>query len=144
MLDWAIEGERFERLGCHRAQNAAYRAFRRWHRRKREDAIAECVAKVWATWRHNLEKGKDPVALLGANIHWAILWVRYDRRIAGRTGMPDVFDYRAGMKRQELDSQGRPRPTDRGSPMNGWIDWRGIRLDDDPAAWVEAKESLGV
>jgi hypothetical protein len=60
------------------------------------------VAKVWATRVFNLETGKDSVALLGPNIHRAILWVGYDRRIAGRARGFDVFDDRAKMKRQQL------------------------------------------
>src|SRR4051795_10153701 len=101
MPDWSIEEERFEKIASHRALAAAERAFRKWHWRKRDDAVAEMVAKVWATWRYNVEKGKDPVALLAANIHWAILFVRYDRRISGRARSFDVYDYRAGMTRQD-------------------------------------------
>ncbi len=68
MVNWSIEHERFEKVAYRRALEAAERAFRKWHWRKRDDAVAEMVAKVWATWRYNLEKGKDPVALLNANI----------------------------------------------------------------------------
>src|SRR3954467_1080500 len=102
MLDWTIEQERFEKLAYRRALNAARKAFKAWHERKRDDAVAEMIAKVWATWRYNLEKGKDPVALLAVNIHWAILFVRYDRKISGRARSFDVYDYRAGMTRQDL------------------------------------------
>jgi hypothetical protein len=144
MVDWSIEHRRFERLAYRWALAAAKRAFRKWHERKRDDAVAEMVAKVWATWRFNVEKGKDPVALLGANIHWAILWVRYDRRIVGRARSIDVFDYRAQMKRQNLDGQGRPHPTERGIRENHWIDWRGVGIDDDPARWAEARDLMGV
>jgi hypothetical protein len=144
MTDWTIEQERFEKLAYQRAMNAARRAFKSWHERKRDDAVAEMVGKVWATWRFNVEKGKDPVALLSANIHWAILFVRYDRRIAGRARGFDVFDYRAKMTRQDLDSQGRPHPTERGVRENYWIDWHGVAIYDDPAAWAEAKDGLGL
>ena len=41
-------------------------------------------------------------ALLGPNIHRAILRVGYDRRIAGRARGFDVFDDRASRKRQQL------------------------------------------
>src|SRR3954471_19404341 len=92
-INWEAEQRRFMEVAYPRAQRAARRAFKRWHSRKSEDAIAECVAKVWATWTYNVEKGKDPVALLGPNIHWAILWVRYDRRVAGRSRSFDVMDY---------------------------------------------------
>ncbi len=127
----AAEQRRFMELAYPRALRAAQRAFRRWPRRKKEDAIAECLAKVWMTWVLNREKGKDPLALLGPNIHFAILWVRYDRRIAGRARGFDVFDYRAGMRRQQLNGQGHASPTDRSDPLNGWIDWA-VRTDDDP------------
>jgi len=144
MVDWSIEHERFERVAYGRTLDAARVAFRGWHARKREDAIAEMLAKVWATWRYNLEKGKDPVALLGANIRWAVLWVRYDRRVAGRARSFDVFDYRAGMKRQDLDAQGRPSPSERGARENHGIDWQGVAVHDDPALWAEAREAFGV
>jgi hypothetical protein len=86
------EQRRFMETACPRALLAAQRAFRRCPRRKREGAIAECVAKVSATWVHNLETGEDPLALLGPNIHWAIFFVRYDRKIAGRAGSFGAFD----------------------------------------------------
>ena len=144
MRDWSIEQERFEKLAYHRTLNAARKAFKGWHERKRDDAVAEMVAKVWATWRFNVEKGKDPVALLGANIHWAILFVRYDRKVAGRARSFDVEDFRSGMRRQDLDSQGRPHPTERSDRESRWIDWRGVAINDDPALWAEAKDALGV
>ena len=144
MLDWAVEQRRFEQIAYQRTLNAARAAFRGWPAWKRDDAVAEMLGKVWATWHHNVEAGKDPVALLSANIHWAILWVRYDRKIAGRARSFDVFDYRAKMKRQDLDSQGRPHPAERSDRNNHWIDWRGVRLDDDPAAWAEAREGFGL
>lgn len=139
----AAEQRRFMEVAYLRALRTAQRAFQRWPRRKREDANAECVAKVWATWVYNLEKVKDALALLGPNIHFAILWVRYDRKIAGRARGFDVFDYRANMKRQQLDGQGHASPTDRSDPLNGWIDWS-VRTDDDPAAWAAALEEAGL
>ena len=144
MVDWSIEHERFERVAYARTLDAARVAFRGWHERKRDDAIAEMVAKEWATWRYNLEKGKDPVALLGANIRWAVLWVCSDRKVAGRARTYDVFDYRAGMRGQDLDAQGRPRPSERGARENHGIDWLGVAIDDDPALWAEAREGLGL
>jgi hypothetical protein len=143
-MNWAIEHKRFMEVAYRRTLRAARKAFRGWHSRKRDDAIAEMLAKVWATWVYNLEKGKDPVALLGPNIHFAILWVRYDRRIAGRARNIDVFDYRSRMNRQDLDPQGRPHPSERGATENGWIDWWAVRRDDDPAAWAEARDELGL
>ena len=46
-----------------------------------------------------MEKGKDPVALLGPNIHFAILRVRHDRKNAGRARGFDMFDGRANRER---------------------------------------------
>jgi hypothetical protein len=139
----AAEQRRFMELAYPRALRAARRAFKRWHSRKRDDAIAECLAKVWATWTFNLENGKDPVALLGPNIHFAILFVRYDRKVAGRARSFDVFDYRANMRRQQLDGRGHASPTDRGGRMNAWIDWA-VSAGDDPAKWAEALEAMGM
>jgi hypothetical protein len=45
----AAEQRRFMETAYPRAMRAAQRAFKRWPRRKREDAIAECLAKVWKT-----------------------------------------------------------------------------------------------
>jgi hypothetical protein len=144
MLDWTIEKERFERVAYRRTLDAARAAFRRWHSGKRDDAVAEMVGKMWDQWSRLLVNGKDPERMLGTLIKWAIWWVRYDRKIAGRARSFDVFDYRAGMKRQDLDSQGRPHPAERSDRNNHWIDWRGVRLDDDPAAWAEAREGFGL
>lgn len=143
MIDMRAEQDRFMALAYVRCERAARRAFRKWHSRKREDAIAEMVAKVWATWVYNVQKGKDPLALLGANIHWAKMWVRYDRKIAGRGRNPDVYDYRAGMKRQMLSGQGKASPTDRSDAGNVWIDW-GLSDGDDPAELVAAMEAHGL
>jgi hypothetical protein len=98
----AAEQRRFMETAYPRALRAARRAFKRRPRRKRQDAIAETVGKVRMTWVLNMEKGKDPMGLLGPNIHWAILWVRYDRKIAGRARGFGVFDDRANRRRQQL------------------------------------------
>ena len=144
MLDWAVEHERFERVAYRRTLDAAKRAFKGWHERKRDDAVSEMVAKMWDQWSRLLVRGKDPERMVKSLIKWAILWVRYDRKVAGRARGIDVYDYRAGMTRQDLDGQGRPHPSERGDRQNGWIDWRGVRLDDDPALWAEAKDELGL
>ncbi len=53
----AAEQRRFMETVYPRALRAAQRAFKRWPRRKREDAIAERVGKVWMTWvREHSEK----------------------------------------------------------------------------------------
>lgn len=141
---WRAEQDRFMALAYQRAERAARRAFRKWHERKRDDAIAECVGKVWATWVYNLAKGKDPVALLGPNIRFAILWVRYDRKVAGRARSFDIFDYRAGMTRQDLDGQGKAHPSERSARINGWLDWGVDAGADDPAEFVAALEGAGL
>jgi hypothetical protein len=84
------------------ATRSASRAFERRPSRERDDAIAECVAKVRATQVFNLETGKDSVALLGPMIDRAILRVRCDRMITGRARGLGVFDDRANRKRQQL------------------------------------------
>ena len=137
MLDWAIEHERFNRVAYRRTLDAAKRAFKGWHERKRSDAVAEMVAKMWDQWSRLLVRGKDPERMVKTLIKWAVLWVRYDRKVAGRAPHPDVYDYRAGMKRQQLDVQGKASPTDRSDPNNDWIDWA-VRTCDDPSEWVAA------
>jgi hypothetical protein len=144
MVDMAIEHERFLRVAYGRTLEAAHRAFRGWHECKRADAIGEMVAKMWDQWSRLLLRGRDPERMTGTLIRWAILWVRYDRRIAGRVQGIDVYDYRARMTRHDLDGQGRPHPADRSDRQNGWIDWHGAQVDDDPATWAEARESLGL
>ncbi len=141
--NWQAEQNRFMTLAYTRCERAARRAFKKWHSHKRADAIAEMIAKAWATWRYNIEKGKDPLALLGPNIHFAILWVRYDRKVAGR-GNPDVYDYRSGFKRQLLTGGGRASPAERSDPGNPWVDWQVMAREDDPAVLAAALEAAGM
>ena len=90
---------------------------------------------MWYQWTCCLEKGKDPAEMIGPLIHWAIMHVRYDRRIAGRAQSYDVFDYRAGMNRQHMDGQGKAHPTERSDGVNGWIDWRRRPGRTTPQRW---------
>jgi hypothetical protein len=90
-LDWKLEQDRFVRVAHKRTLDAARHAFRRWHSRKRDDAVAECSAKMWDSWSRLLIRGRNPEPLLRGLIRFAILWVRYDRRIAGRGTRPDVY-----------------------------------------------------
>ena len=60
MLDWAIEHERFERVAYGRTLKAAGSAFKGWHERKREDAVAEMVAKMWDQWSRLLTRARTP------------------------------------------------------------------------------------
>jgi hypothetical protein len=142
-IDWKAEQDRFMAVAYHRCDRAARRAFRRWHSRKREDGIQEAQSKMWYQWTCCLEKGKDPAEMVGPLIHWAIMHVRYDRRISGRSQHPDVFDYRSGMQRQQLDGQGHASPTNRSDPGNAWIDWA-VGTGDDPLEWVAALEAAGL
>src|SRR5918997_4860691 len=96
-IDWEMEKLRFTEVAYPFALRAARRAFKRWHERKKADAEAEMLAKMWDQWRRLLDKGSDPEPLLWPLIHWAKQWVRYDRRIAGRPRNLDIQDYRAGI-----------------------------------------------
>lgn len=143
LIDWQAEQDRFMAVAFRRTMAAAHDAFSGWHRRKRADAVAEMTAKMWDQWSRLLIRGKDPEAMVGTLIKWAILWVRYDRKVAGRARSYDVMDYRAGMSRQQLSGQGTASPTDRSDPNNSWIDWD-VRADDDPAEWASALEAAGL
>jgi hypothetical protein len=49
-LNWEVEHERFMAVAYTRTLKAAKRAFYGWHNRKRDDAIQECLAKMWDQW----------------------------------------------------------------------------------------------
>src|SRR4051812_44965479 len=134
---------RFEVVAYPRTLKAAKDAFRAWHSRKRDDAVAECVAKMWDSWTRLLDRGKDPMPMMPGLIKFAILWVHYDRRVAGRAPHPDVFDYRSGLKRQQLSGRGQASPTDRADRENGRIEWT-TSAGDDPAELAAALESFGL
>jgi hypothetical protein len=142
-LNWERERQRFMTVAYERTQKAAKRAFWRWHEWKRDDAIQESVGKVWDSWSRLLLRGRDPEPLLAGIIRFAVLWTRYDRRIAGRARTPDVFDYRSGLKRQLLSDHGEACPTDRGDPRNSWIDWD-VQTGDDPGALAAVLEQTGI
>lgn len=126
-----------------RIMKAATRAFGGWHSRKKDDAIAECMAKAWLQWYRLLVRGRDPEPMLNAIIGYATLWVKYDRRIAGRARSFDLFDYRANMNRQMLSSQGAASPSNRSDPGNPWINWR-TDTGDNPADLACALEETGL
>jgi hypothetical protein len=86
----------------------------------------------------------SPEPLLNGLIKYAILWVRYDRRLSGRARNIDVMDYRANMKQQQISSKSEVSPTDRGDQMNGWIDWTVKAKTDDPALLASALEEVGL
>ena len=143
-IDWEFEKRRFTEVAHERTVAAAHAAFREWHRRKRDDAVAEMVGKMWDQWARLLMRGKDPEPMLRPLIHWARLWVRYDRKIAGRGRNPDVFDYRARMTRQGLDGQGKARPSERSARVNGFLDWGVDAGADDPGELAAALEAAGL
>jgi len=143
-IDWAAEQRRFMESAHPFAVRAARRAFKNWHERKRDDAEAEFLAKVWDQWARLLMRGKDPEPMLWPLLHWAKQWVRYDRRIVGRPRNLDIEDYRAGMTRHLLDGRGQPTPHDRAAPINGWLDWTGRARTDDPAELASALERAGM
>jgi hypothetical protein len=83
--------------------------------------------------------------MLGCLIKYACLFVRYDRRVSTieRARTPDVFDFRCGFKRQQLDPRGQASPTDRSDPNNTHINWL-VGTGDDPAELAAALEASGV
>ncbi len=143
MMTITVAQERFVEVAYPRALRAAQKAFKSWHERKRADAIQECLSKLWQEWVL-LASRKDPEPLLNGLIKYAILWVRYDRRISGRARNIDVTDYRSGMKQQGISAKGVVSPTDRSDKMNGWIDWAVSARSDDPAQLASALEEAGI
>jgi hypothetical protein len=144
MMTIKVAQERFVEVAYPTTLRAAQRAFKSWHERKRTDAIQECLAKMWDQWLRLVNRGKNPEPLLNGLITFAILWVKYDRRLSGRSRNIDVMDYRAGMKQQELNGKGEACPTDRSDKMNGWIDWTVKAKTDDPAQLASALEEVGL
>jgi hypothetical protein len=143
-IDWEMEQDRFMAVAYPFALRAAKRAFKRWHKRKRADAEAEFMAKVWHQWKRLLDKGRDPEPLRWPLIHWARQWVRYDRRLSGRSRNIDIQDYRAGIVQHLMDGRGQLHPHDRSDRINGFLDWAGQAKTDDPAALVAALEQAGL
>jgi hypothetical protein len=141
-IDWSAEHRRFQAVAYVATQRAARRAFWSWRSNKRDDAIQECHAKMWDQWSRLRLRGKNPETMLGSLIKFAILWVRYDRRLGGRAPTPDVFDYRSGLARQQLSDQGVASPTDRADADNAWIDWHPTS-GDDPCELAAALETYG-
>ena len=139
-----VAQERFVEVAYPRALKAAHKAFKSWHESKRADAVQECMAKMWDQWVRLVNRKRNPEPLLNGLIKYAILWVRFDRRLSGRSRRIDVMDYRANMKQQELNGKGEACPTDRGDKMNGWIDWAVSARSDDPAQLASALEEAGL
>ena len=144
MMTIKVAQERFIEVAYPTAVRAAQRAFKSWHERKRQDAIQECLAKMWDEWIRLVNRGRNPEPLLKGLIKFAILWVKYDRRLSGRSRNIDVMDYRAGMKQQGISGKGEVNPTDRSDKMKGWIDWAVSARSDDPAQLASALEEVGL
>jgi hypothetical protein len=136
--------ERFVQVACPRALKAAHKAFKSWHEPKRQDSVEECLAKMWDQWIRCVNRGKNHEPLLNGLIKYAILWVKYNRRLSGRARNIDVTDYRSSMKQQQISSRGEVSPTDRGDKMNGWIEWAVKAKTDDPALLASALEEVGL
>jgi hypothetical protein len=128
-----------------KTQKAARRAFWHWRSNKRDDAIQECHTKMWDSWSRLLLRGKNPELMIGCLIKYALLWVKYDRRLSiiERSRTPDIYDYRAGYKQQQISDQGEANPTDRADPHNPWIDWH-LQAGDSPCDLAAALEQTGV
>src|SRR4051794_2529024 len=122
-LDWEQEHERFMTIVYPRIVKAATHAFWHWKSSQRPDAIQESVGKVWDSWSRLLLRGRDPEPMLAGIVRFALLWVRYDRKISGRSRRPDIFDFRAGFTQQHISEQGVANPADRADANNPWINW---------------------
>ena len=142
-LNWEQEHQRFMTIVYPRIVKAATNAFWHWKSNKRPDAIQESVGKVWDSWSRLLLRGRDPEPMLAGIIKYALLWVRYDRKISGRARRPDVYDYRSGFKQQLLSDDGTASPSDRADAENPWINWH-VQAGDDPALLASALEETGI
>ena len=143
-IDWQDEQDRFMALAYTRCERAARRAVKRWHERKKDDAVQEACSKLWYSWRCCLEKGKDPAGMIGPLIHWSIMHIRYDRRVSGRPRSLDIQDYRSGMVQHLMDGRGKLQPHNRADRINGFLDWTGQARTDNPADLAAALEAAGV
>ncbi len=142
-MNWKREHERFLTVAYHRTMKAAKRAFYGWRSCNRDDAIQECLAKMWDSWSRLLHRGKNPEPMTAGLIKFAILWVKYDRKIAGRSRVPDVYDFRSGFKQQQISEQGQANPADRSDPENTWISWN-LSGGDNPSDLAAALETSGI
>ncbi len=136
--------ERFVDVAYPKTLKAAHKAFKSWHEPKRQDAVQECMAKMWDQWIRLVKRKRNPEPLLNGLIKYAILWVRFDRRLSGRSRNIDVTDYRSHMKQQAISGRGEVNPSDRSDKMNGWIDWTVSARSDDPALLAAELEIAGV
>jgi hypothetical protein len=143
-IDWQAEHARFMATVYEPARRAAQRAFRRWPERKRDDAEAEFMGKVWDQWKRLLERGKDPVPLLYPLLFWAKQWCYQDRRLSGRPRNIDIQDYRSKMIAHLMDGRGKLEPHDRSARINEFLDWTGTARTDDPSELAAALAETGL
>jgi hypothetical protein len=143
-VNWEQEKQRFMAVAYDGALRAANRAFKRWHRSKREDAQAEFIAKLWDQWKRLLERGKDPEPLLYPLLFWAKQWCYQDRRLSGRPRNIDIQDYRSKMTAHFMDGRGKLEPHDRSDRRNAFMDWTGAARTDDPSDLASALEQTGL
>jgi hypothetical protein len=141
-IDWESEKQKFMTIAYPRIVKAARRAFWHWKSNNRPDAVQESIGKAWDSYSRILLRGRDPEPLLPGIIRFALLWTRYDRKIAGRSRMPDVYDFRAGYKQQQISEHGQANPSDRSDPQNAWINWD-VQTGDSPCALAAALEQTG-
>ena len=142
-IDWNREHEKFMRIAYARTLTAARKAFRSWPEWKIDDALAETIAKCWDSYSRVLLRGRDPEPLLAGIVRFSVLWTKYDRKVAHRSRTPDVYDYRAGFRRQDLSGQGQATPSERSSRDNGFIEWQ-TDTGDDPSELAGALEEHGL
>jgi hypothetical protein len=141
--NWEQEKRRFMTIVYRAILNAARRAFWHWRHCKRDDAIQECHAKMWDQRSRLVQNGKNPEKMIGPLIKFAILWVRYDRKIGGRARTPDIYDYRTGFKQQQISDQGLANPSDWADANNNAPIDSNLHTGDDPSALAAALETTG-
>lgn len=142
-IDWNREHEKFMRIAYGRTMTAARKAFRSWHERKREDALAETMAKCWDSYSRLLLRGRDPEPLLAGIVRFSVMWTRYDRKVAHRSRTPDVYDYRSGFRRQDLSAQGQASTSEESDRSNSFINWH-TDTGEDPGELAAALAEHGL
>ena len=139
-IDWTKEHQRFTLLAYRQGMKAAQRLAKRFPPQKQDDVTGEFMGKMWHQWRCYRENGKDPSTMVYQFIHWAKLWVRYDRKISGRNAQYDIQDYRAHMVDNTINRHGELKPRDRSSRINGFIDWNRSNREFDPSVLASELE----
>ena len=107
-LNWEHEHERFMTVAYPRIVKAARRAFWHWKSTSAQRLSRNASGRMGLLATGN-SSGivPDPEPML-AIIKFASLWVRYDRKIAGRARTPEVFDYRSASSSSFSDRSSQP------------------------------------